>query len=157
MAPLRRGRPGRGSKPMKLLRLLCIFVLMGGFAGSAWAEGAEKRIALVIGIGAYQSAPELPNPPRDARAVAQALRGAGFQVEEVIDPGNRSFATALRGFGIRAAQADVAVIFYAGHGMQVGGQNYLIPADAKLERERDLVYEALPINIMMGELAQVRK
>ena len=117
----------------------------------------EKRIALVVGIGKYEFAPELQNPVNDAKAIAEALRKLQFDVDEKFDMDNRSFERALRDFGIRAAQADVAVIFYAGHGIQVGGNNYIVAADAKLERERDLVYEAMPLNLMLGELSQARK
>ncbi|EWY37994.1 hypothetical protein N825_15180 [Skermanella stibiiresistens SB22] len=127
--------------------------------GATIARAAEtdKRIALVVGIGAYQFAPALPNPGNDARAIAASLRKLNFEVEEAYDLDNRGFSGRLRDFGIRAASADVAVIFYAGHGLQVRGQNYLLPSDAKLERERDLVYEAMPLNLIMGELAQARK
>jgi len=154
---------------MRVLRFLTALVLVVcfagpvgfagsvGFARSASAAGAEKRIALVIGIGAYQSAPALPNPTNDARAIGAALRKLNFEVEEAYDIDNRTFATRLRDFGVRASSADEAVIFYAGHGLQVKGQNYLLPSDAKLERERDLVYEAMPLNLIMGELAQARK
>ncbi|HYH22086.1 MAG TPA: SUMF1/EgtB/PvdO family nonheme iron enzyme [Azospirillum sp.] len=123
---------------------------------TAAAEG-EKRIALVIGIGAYQNAPELPNPPNDAKAISQSLRKLGFTVDEKLDLSNRGLAEALRTFGVQASKADVAVLYFAGHGMQVGGTNYLIPSDARLERERDLMYEALPLTLPLGEVAQARK
>ena len=128
-----------------------------GGKGATPPSTPEKRVALVVGIGKYEFAPELQNPKNDAKAIADALRKLQFEVEEKFDVDNRSFERSLRDFGIRASQADVAVIFYAGHGIQVGGNNYLVPADAKLERERDLVYEALPLNLMMGELSQARK
>ncbi|MCW2237246.1 SUMF1/EgtB/PvdO family nonheme iron enzyme [Azospirillum canadense] len=117
----------------------------------------EKRIALVVGIGKYEFAPELQNPRNDAKAIGDALRKLQFDVDERFDVDGRTFERALRDFGIRASQADVAVIFYAGHGIQVGGNNYIVPSDARLERERDLVYEAMPLNLMMGELSQARK
>ncbi|WP_174441511.1 caspase family protein, partial [Azospirillum formosense] len=155
------------------LWLLALALLLVGLLG--WAAGAaaqspssqpppsqasqspEKRIALVVGIGKYEFAPELQNPVNDAKAIAEALRKLQFDVDEKFDMDNRGFERALRDFGVRASQADVAVIFYAGHGIQVGGNNYIVPADAKLERERDLVYEAMPLNLMMGELSQARK
>jgi formylglycine-generating enzyme required for sulfatase activity len=117
----------------------------------------ERRIAFVIGIGAYKNAPRLPNPVNDARAIGDALRHLNFEVEEVDDPDFRTLTLSLREFGIKAAQADVAVIYYAGHGVQVGRENYLIPADAVLERERDLVYEALPLQMFMDEASQARR
>ncbi|GEO39253.1 hypothetical protein SAE02_34010 [Skermanella aerolata] len=132
-------------------------MLTACLTGPASAADGDKRIALVIGIGSYKYAPELPNPPNDARAIGAALRKLDFEVQEVFDLDNRAFATHLRDFGVRASTADVAVVFYAGHGLQVRGQNYLLPSDARLERERDLVYEAMPLNLIMGELAQARK
>ncbi|TWA71048.1 formylglycine-generating enzyme required for sulfatase activity [Azospirillum brasilense] len=152
----------------RLHRFVSCRILLAVAAGfllavAAWAVPAsaatvpEQRIALVIGVGAYRHATELPNPRNDARAMSAALRKLGFTVEERYDLDNRGLAEALRGFGIQAAQADVALLYFAGHGMQVGGTNFLIPADARLERERDLVYEALPLNLPMGELAQARK
>jgi len=125
--------------------------------GVARAADGDKRIALVIGIGGYQYAPALPNPQNDARAIGAALRKLDFEVEEAFDLDNRGFAGRLRDFGVRASAADVAVVFYAGHGLQVRGQNYLLPSDARLERERDLVYEAMPLNLILGELSQARK
>ncbi|HSK41156.1 MAG TPA: caspase family protein, partial [Arenibaculum sp.] len=124
---------------------------------AAPAEEAERRMALVMGIGAYQNVPELPNPVNDARAIGEALTELGFDVDVQLDLDRWQLSTALRDFGIRAAEADVALVFYAGHGIQVAGQNYLIPSDARLERERDLVYEALPLNLLLGELAQARR
>ncbi|CAO3358537.1 SUMF1/EgtB/PvdO family nonheme iron enzyme [Azospirillum palustre] len=118
---------------------------------------AESRLALVIGVSSYRNAPELVNPRNDAKAIGEALRALNFTVDEQYDLDARGFATALRQFGLKASQADVAVIFYAGHGIQVNGVNYLLPADAQLERERDLVYEAIPLNLPMGELAGARK
>ncbi|NUB15598.1 hypothetical protein GAY28_25275, partial [Azospirillum brasilense] len=152
----------------RLRRFVSCRILLALTAGlllamAAWAvpglaaTAPEQRIALVIGVGAYRHATELPNPRNDAHAMSAALRKLGFTVDERYDLDNRGMAEALRGFGIQAAQADVALLYFAGHGMQVGGTNFLIPADARLERERDLVYEALPLNLPMGELAQARK
>ncbi len=117
----------------------------------------ERRVAFVIGIGAYQHAPRLTNPVSDARAVGEALRQLNFEVDEVYDPDFRQLTHALREFGIKAQKSDVAVIYYAGHGVQVARENYLLPADAVLERERDLVYEALSLDLFLGEIAQAQK
>ena len=117
----------------------------------------ERRVAFVIGIGSYKNAPKLANPVNDARAIGESLRRLSFDVEEVYDPDFRQLTRSLREFGIKAAQADVAVIYYAGHGVQVGRENYLLPADAVLERERDLVYEALSLDLFLGEASQAQK
>ena len=143
---------------MRVVRVLvALMLMMLSLTGAARAADGDKRIALVIGIGSYQFAPALPNPQNDARAIAAALRKLDFDVEEAYDLDNRSFAGRVRDFGVRASAADVAVVFYAGHGLQVRGQNYLLPSDARLERERDLVYEAMPLNLLLGELSQARK
>jgi len=117
----------------------------------------EKRIALVIGIAAYQNAPPLANPVNDARAIGESLRRLKFEVTELYDANYRQLASGIREFGIRAAMADVAVVYYAGHGVQVDRENYLIPGDAKLERERDLLYEAMPLDRLLGEVSQASK
>lgn len=141
----------------RLVRL-SLWVLLAWIAcWPAVAADTESRAALVIGIGKYRFAPELPNPPNDAKAVADRLAALGFDVQLQLDLDNRGLASALRDFGIKAANADVAVIYYAGHGVQVDGQNYLIPADARLQRERDLLYEAIPLNLFLGEVSQSRQ
>jgi formylglycine-generating enzyme required for sulfatase activity len=127
-------------------------------AAAAWATDTDdKRVALVVGIGAYQYAPPLTNPPNDARRIAQALRQLNFVVDERIDPDFATLSQALRSFGILAQKADAAVVFFAGHGVQVDHENYLIPANAKLERERDLLYEALSLELFLGEVSQAKK
>src|SRR5437764_15320949 len=78
------------------------------------APGDERRVALVIGISAYQNAPALANPVNDARAVGEALRRLKFDVSEIYDPNYRALASGIREFGIRASGADVALVYYAG-------------------------------------------
>jgi formylglycine-generating enzyme required for sulfatase activity len=136
-----------------LFRLLIAMACLLALPTQA-AEG--RRVALVVGIGGYQYAPHLTNPANDAKAMSRKLTELGFAVEERIDPDFRSLAKALREFGIRAQTADAAVVFFAGHGMQVDGENFLVPADARLERQRDLVYEAMPLSLMLGEAAQAK-
>lgn len=121
------------------------------------APEKERRIALVIGISAYENAPHLANPVNDARAIGDSLRRLKFDVTELYDPDFRALNRGIRAFGIRAADADVAVVYYAGHGVQVDRENYLIPADAKLERERDLLYEAMPLDRLLGEVSQATR
>src|SRR5688500_9929915 len=93
------------------------------------ASGAESRIALVIGNGAYRAAP-LKNPPGDAVAVAGALRGLGYDVTLRQDTRLPDLIESLREFSMRAPKASVRMLFYAGHGVQVKGRNYLVPIDA---------------------------
>jgi formylglycine-generating enzyme required for sulfatase activity len=135
-----------------ILPILALLVAMAPYGYAA--PDTERRIALVIGIGAYQNAPHLANPVNDARAIGDSLRRLKFDVTELYDPDFRALNSGIREFGIRAASADVAVVYYAGHGVQVDRENYLIPADAKLERERDLLYEAMPLDRLLGEVSQ---
>ena len=145
--------------PSSFAVLALLLVALCGPSGAAHAEAtsARKRIALVIGIDAYQHAEHLRNPINDARAVGNALRTLDFQVTELFDPDERRMADGIREFGIAAQNADVALVYYAGHGVQVDHENYLLPADARLERERDLLYEALPLNLLLGEVSQAGK
>jgi formylglycine-generating enzyme required for sulfatase activity len=135
------------------LYVLAVVVTLLPLAARA-APDNERRIALVIGVGAYQNAPHLANPVNDARAIGDSLRRLKFDVTELYDVDFRALNSGIREFGIRAASADVAVVYYGGHGVQVDRENYLIPADAKLERERDLLYEAMPLDRLMGEVSQ---
>jgi tetratricopeptide (TPR) repeat protein len=111
----------------------------------------EVRVALVIGNSAYQSAPYLPNPRRDARAVADALRQAGFQtVQLAVDLDRDAMMKALRLFRDLVDSADWALIYFAGHGMEIDGTNYLIPVDAKLDDERDVWAETVRYDDMLS-------
>lgn len=134
--------------------LAILLALLLALAAGPASPATQRRIALVVGMGQYNYAQHLPNPPQDAHAIAQSLGKLGFDVDERIDIDFRSLARAVREFGIKAQTADVAVFYYAGHGMQVDRSNYLIPIDAKLERQRDLVYEAMPLDLVMGEISQ---
>ena len=99
---------------------------------------ADKRVALVVGNSAYQNVPQLPNPAKDAQAIADLFKGMGFDfVLARQDVGYLEFKRALRNFEDAASDADIAVVYYAGHGMEIGGVNYIIPIDAKLASDLD--------------------
>jgi uncharacterized caspase-like protein len=117
---------------------------------------AESRVALVIGNSTYQHTPMLPNPTKDARAMAAKFKDAGFVVISANDVGNLAFKRTIRQFEDAAAEADVAVVFYAGHGIEIGGTNYLIPVDAKLASDRDAPDEAITLERLLeaGETAK---
>ena len=107
---------------------------------------AEKRVALVVGNGAYQHAAPLPNPTRDAKAITQMFQTAGFDTVLLRnDVGNLDFKRALRDFFAVAKGADIAVVFFAGHGIQIADQNYLIPVDARLAQDYDATDEAISL------------
>ena len=108
---------------------------------------ADKRVALVVGNSAYQNVPQLPNPANDAQAIANLFKGVGFDfVLTQQDVGYLEFKRALRKFEDAASDADIAVVYYAGHGMEIGGVNYIIPVDAKLASDLDAPDEAIPMD-----------
>ncbi len=112
---------------------------------------AERRVALVVGNSSYQTVPQLPNPSRDATAVAKMFRDAGFDtVDTLINVGNLEFKRAIRKFETIADQADIAVVYYAGHGVEISGVNYLIPIDARLASDRDSEDEAIPLERLVA-------
>ena len=115
----------------------------------AWAG---DKVALVVGNGAYSEITKLDNPPRDANLIASKLRLLDFDVLEIIDADRIEMEQALREFGRRATDADAAVFFYAGHGIQDSGRNYLLPVSAELEHRGDLRYETLELSKVMEEL-----
>ena len=119
---------------------------------------AEKRVALVIGNAAYQNVPRLPNPVNDGNTVAATLKDAGFDlVESRHDLPASETRRALRDFADRARDADIAVVYYAGHGIEVDGGNYLIPVDAKLERDTDVYDEALSLDRVLLAVEPAKK
>ena len=113
---------------------------------------AGARVAAVIGNGAYQNANALPNPVNDARAVARRLRDIGFTVTEGFDLDRLGLERVVRDFLRQAASARIALLYYAGHGMQVDGKNYLVPTDAKLIAPSDLTFETLELDKIMAGL-----
>jgi branched-chain amino acid transport system substrate-binding protein len=119
---------------------------------------AEKRVALVIGNGAYATVGRLDNPKNDAAAMETMFRAAGFDtVTRADDLGVAAMRRALRDFSDTAYDADIAVVFYAGHGIEVAGTNYLIPIDAVLERDIDVQDEAIPLDRINQILERVKR
>ncbi|MGH1478437.1 MAG: caspase family protein [Geminicoccales bacterium] len=126
-------------------------IIIGMFAKVSWA-GDGRRVALVIGNGAYANIPLLENPTHDAALIARKLRDLGFAVDLAIDGDRSSFVQQVRLFGESARGADAALFYYAGHGIQADGQNYLLPVDAEISRLADLRHESLPLAAVMDEL-----
>lgn len=117
------------------------------------AAAEERRVALVIGNGQYANVPRLDNPVRDGELLAQALRDAGFQdvqVERNLD--RETLITVLRRFERQADSADWALVYYAGHGIEVGGTNYLVPVDARLRSDRDVDEETVSLSQVQKRL-----
>lgn len=127
-----------------LRSLLILFAMLTAVQFSATAAQADKRVALVLGISAYQHVAKLPNPSNDASAMAELFRKSGFDVVETKrDLGIAELRRAVGDFSDKAQDADIAVVFFAGHGIEVDGINYLVPADARLARDFDIEDEAL--------------
>ena len=132
-----------------LTRLLLVFMIFA-FQVPAAAEQGGRRVALVIANGNYANATRLENPPNDARLIAESLRRTGFSVVDVrADQNLLAFQQSLRDFRAKADGADVALIYYAGHGIEGQGKNWLIPTDAKLAADRDLAFEAIDLDLLM--------
>jgi uncharacterized caspase-like protein len=126
---------------LRLFVLLIFSIWLG--CGSAFAE---KRVALVIGNSAYQKVAKLPNPANDAAAVAAMLKSAGFDsVESKLNVPAGDLRRTLREFAAKTRDADIAVVYYAGHGIELDGTNYLIPIDATLETDGDVLDETIPL------------
>jgi len=108
---------------------------------------AERRVALVIGNSAYKSVPRLSNPANDATLIGGMFKRAGFDMVDIrLDLNAGEMRRALRDFGGKAREAEVAVVYYAGHGIELDGTNYLIPTDATLETDSDVLDETLPLD-----------
>jgi len=119
---------------------------------------ADKRVALVIGNSAYSSTAALQNPANDVVLLARALRAADFDsVDTALDLDRKGMIAALRDFEEKATGADVAVVYYSGHGMEMAGQNYLIPVDATLATDRDVVDEAITLERVQLALEGVKR
>ncbi|MDB5533059.1 MAG: hypothetical protein JWO28_1374 [Hyphomicrobiales bacterium] len=119
---------------------------------------AEKRVALVIGMSKYQQVPRLANPARDADAMTTLLQKAGFDiVESQRDLGIADLRRAVREFASTSRDADIAVVYYAGHGMEVNGTNYLIPTDAKLASDFDVEDETMSLDRVLKALESTRR
>ena len=119
---------------------------------------AENRVALIIGNGQYKAVGALANPGRDAELIAKTLRGVGFQSVQVVNDANREqFIQALRSFRDLADKADWAVVYYAGHGMEMQKTNYLLPVDARLKSDRDVEDEAVALDRVLVAIEGAKK
>jgi hypothetical protein len=120
------------------MRFLIAAMTVAAFLVSTDAALADKRVAFVVGNGTYKNVAALPNPAIDAKSMAKVLRNVGFDVVEGTNLTRDKMTEKLLDFGKRAEGADVAVFFYAGHGIAVNGTNYLLPVDADLKSEMDV-------------------
>jgi caspase domain-containing protein/putative peptidoglycan binding protein len=121
-----------------IMRFLIAAISIATFLVSGNAAFADKRVAFVVGNAAYKNVPQLPNPAIDSKAMARVLRNVGFDVVEGSNLTRDAMTAKLLEFGKKSEGADVAVFFYAGHGIAVNGVNYLLPIDADLKSEMDV-------------------
>ena len=110
---------------------------------------ADGRVALVVGNSTYARIGRLPNPDNDARDISAALRRLGFEVMTELDADRVELTEALRAFTRQSAGPDVSLVFYAGHGIEMDGVNYLVPVDARLERDVDVRFEAVTVDDLL--------
>jgi hypothetical protein len=136
------------TNPRRLFAALaCGLVIMIGL--TAAPALADKRLALVIGNSAYKNAPTLKNPANDASDMADTLQRLGFEVIRGMDLDYLSMRTAVRKFSEKLPEANVALLFYAGHGLQVAGKNYLVPIDAQIETQADLDFGTIDLDLVV--------
>ena len=140
------------------MRALVLAILVLLVPSAAAAQDSGRKVALVIANGSYAQAGALSNPVNDANLIAAAAKGAGFSVTLVRDQSLSGFQRALRDFRSQADGARVAMVYYAGHGIEGAGKNWLIPVDAGLKSDLDLPYEAIDLDRVMESIsgAQVR-
>jgi hypothetical protein len=139
---------------MKTLLFALLILPLLALSGPAFAE---RRVALVIGNGAYQSVPALPNPADDAGAIAQQLKDTGFEVVLRTDLDQRSMASAVAEFSQKLQGAEVGLFYYAGHALQYSGQNYLVATNAELDNPFALNSDAIPLDQIVKEMESSAK
>jgi hypothetical protein len=139
----------------RLLSLFSLSALIMAMCFFAAPAIADKRVALVVGNGTYRNVAWLDNPANDARLLADTLRDLGFALvggDAQLDLDKAAFDRVVQDFGTQLQGADVALFFYAGHGVQVRGTNYLIPVDANPTREADVDFQMLDTNLVMRQM-----
>ncbi len=149
------------SMPTGALPMWAVVATAGVFIASllllTQPASAQNRVALVIGNGAYEKVPELPNPPRDAADVGRALERLNFKVTQIKNATAQDMRKAVVDFGRAADGSEMAVIFYAGHGMEVGGENWLIPISAELRSDADIESEAVSLRAVSLQVSKARQ
>jgi uncharacterized caspase-like protein len=139
---------------MAIARRWAAFLLATLLSLTAESAQAERRVALVIGNGAYAHTTTLRNPVNDAEAMGEALAQLGFEVIVGRDLGHAELKETLERFVARLARSDTALFYYAGHGLQVDGENWVIPVDAEIGNELDLDLGAVPLRAILNQMEQ---
>jgi uncharacterized caspase-like protein len=140
------------------MQFLIFALSVMGVLVTADAAKADRRVAFVVGNGTYRHVTPLPNPPIDAKSMAGVLRNAGFDVVEGINLSRDQMTARLLEFGKKTQGADVAVFFYAGHGIAVDGTNYLLPVDADIKSEMDVkLGKAINVDLTLDQTMNAAK
>ena len=134
---------------VRAVRSLVVAVLAVVVVAAPSVALADGRVALVVGNSTYAHIGRLPNPDNDARDMSAALRRLGFEVTTEFDADRVELTEALRAFTRQSAGADVSLVFYAGHGIEMDGVNYLVPVDARLERDVDVRFETVTVDDLL--------
>ncbi len=137
----------------KVLRLLCFGLAL------IWshAASAAERIALVVGMADYQHISPLKNTVNDARMISEVLEGIGFEVTTVLNGGFQDLQNTLDTFSFQSETADLALIYYAGHGIEVQGENFLVPIDANVRSNKDVQRQSVSLKDLMATVERARK
>ena len=141
-----------------LRHAFCAAMVCGALLSGSDAALAENRLALVIGESAYRAVTPLPNPANDAKAISKLLGDAGFEVTTAADLSQKEMNTEVGDFAAKIAAKGpdtVALVFYAGHGLQIDGENYLVPVDVDPKREADVPLQAVRLNDVLNTLNSV--
>ena len=139
---------------MRVWRFTFLLAAMAGLLLLAVPALAEQRVALVIGNAQYAHASRLANPLNDAADIGAALTRLGFAVTKLENANQATLRRGLQAFSLAASAAEVAVVFYAGHGIEVDQRNFLVPVDARLASDQDVEFEAVPLELVMRSVAR---
>jgi uncharacterized caspase-like protein len=144
-------QPARHDLFRRIGALTLALVLGVGLASPSRASVAEPRHALVVGNASYANAP-LTNPVNDARAVATALRKAGFTVDLKLDASQRQLQDAVTSFGDRLKAGGAGLFYFAGHGVQIRGRNFLLPVGTDIKREDEVPFKAVDVQMVLDKM-----
>lgn len=136
-----------------MLRLIVVLAVML----SPVVARAADRVALVVGMGAYETVVTLDNTTRDALGISDTLKGIGFEVTTLVDVPGETLRKALDDFAFRAETAELALVYFAGHGVEVQGENFLIPVDARVSSNRDIQRQSLSLKELLSAVDGARK
>lgn len=139
---------------MKLLFVVSVFYLL--FSSDTFATQTQQSVALIIGNSEYKHAPTLANPSNDASDLAETLSRLGFQVTLLLNQKDAHLREAIREFSKKSRKADLALVYFAGHGIEIDKSNYLIPIDAEFRSETDAQFEAVQLGSLINAVSSER-